>query len=130
MSTIEDIRERFAGDLFAVQSGAYIEEASHGYTRCSLIVTPKLRNAAGEVMGGAIFTLADFAFAVAANNDAALTVTQSANIVFLEKVRGNRLEAVARAVREGRRTVYFVVDVTDELNSHIAAVTIVGSRRE
>ena len=42
-----------------------IEEVDDGYAKCSLEIQPHHLNAANTVMGGAIFTLADFAFAVA-----------------------------------------------------------------
>ena len=62
---LEQIREFFAKDRFATDNGATIEEVDDGYAKCSLEIQPHHLNAANTVMGGAIFTLADFAFAVA-----------------------------------------------------------------
>ena len=62
-------REIFSHDLYATEStGVKIEEAREGYARCSLTLTPLHRNAMGAVMGGVMFTLADLAFAIAANS--------------------------------------------------------------
>ena len=61
------IRETFAKDRFATENGAIIEEVREHYARCSIKLTERHFNAAGGVMGGVHFVLADFAFAVATN---------------------------------------------------------------
>ena len=65
---LEQIREFFAKDRFATDNGATIEEVDDGYAKCSLEIQPHHLNAANTVMGGAIFTLADFAFAGASDD--------------------------------------------------------------
>lgn len=67
MKTIEEIREFFSHDLYAYDTGAYIEEVGDRYAKISLTLTERHRNAVGGVMGGVYFTIADFAFAVASN---------------------------------------------------------------
>ena len=57
----------FENDRFATENGAVIEEVEEHYAQCSLKLGSRHRNAMGAVMGGVYFTLADFAFAVAAN---------------------------------------------------------------
>ena len=64
-TALEEVRERFSQDRFATVNGAVIEAVGEGYAKCSIILNETHRNALGAVMGGAIFTLADFAFAVA-----------------------------------------------------------------
>ena len=64
---LEQIQKVFANDRFATDNGAVIEQVDEGYAKCWLEIQPHHLNAAGTVMGGAIFTLADFAFAVASN---------------------------------------------------------------
>lgn len=62
------LQEKFIKDLFVSEGlGAVIDEASYGYARCSMEIEPRHCNALGIPMGGTIFTLADFAFAVACN---------------------------------------------------------------
>ena len=61
---LEQIQKVFANDRFATDNGAVIEQVDEGYAKCWLEIQPHHLNAAGTVMGGAIFTLADFAFAV------------------------------------------------------------------
>ena len=65
--TLEEVRRIFAGDRFATENGAVIEEIGDHSATCSLVITDSHRNAMGAVMGGTYFMLADFAFAVAAN---------------------------------------------------------------
>lgn len=64
---LKQIQKVFSNDRFATDNGAVIEQADEGYAKCWLEIQPHHLNAAGTVMGGAIFTLADFAFAVASN---------------------------------------------------------------
>ncbi len=129
MKTIEEVREFFAADRFAAQAGAMIEEIGEGYARCSLVLTPMHRNAVGGVMGGVPFTLADFAFAVASNWQKTGSVSLSSNITFLGSAKGERLIAEAHCIKSGRSTNYYRVDVTDELGTPVAAVTITGFQK-
>ena len=71
-------------------------------------------------MGGAIFTLADFAFAVASNNVHRTTVGQNVSINFLSGTRGTRLIARAKCKKDGKTTCVYNVDVADDLGREIA----------
>ncbi len=102
MKSIEEVREFFAKDRFATQSGATIQEIGDNYAKCTMDITPDHLNAAGIVMGGAIFTLADFAFAVASNWNKGLHVSWSSQITFLNVAKGSTLISEATAVTEGR----------------------------
>ena len=90
--TLEEVRKRFAHDRFATESGAVIEEVREGYARCSMSITPFHLNAAGAVMGGAIFTLADFTFAVAANWNQPLHVSLTSQITYLAAAKGKKAD--------------------------------------
>lgn len=124
--TLEGVREFFKKDRFAVENGAVIEDAEDGMARCTMAITPHHRNAAGSVMGGAIFTLADFAFAVASNFQGVLHVSRTSQVTFLGTVKGGQLIATARRVKEGRHTCYYLVEITDELGTQVAHVTVDG----
>ncbi|MBR2667375.1 MAG: PaaI family thioesterase [Oscillospiraceae bacterium] len=127
MTHLEYARELFQKDLYATEcTGAVIEAAEPGHAVCTLRVEKKHQNAGGVVMGGAIFTLADFAFAVAANMDRLPTVAQSAQIAFLSPGRGRMLRAEAICVKRGRTTAFFRTDVTDEEGNLVASVTTNG----
>lgn len=123
---LNEIRERFSHDRFATVNGAYIEAVAEGYAKCTMQITDDHRNALGAVMGGAIFTLADFTFAVATNWQENPVISLNASITFLGKVKGNTLIAEAKKIKEGRTTCYYMVELTDELGSQIAHMTSNG----
>lgn len=126
--TLEEVRQLFAGDKFATKNGAVIEKIGEDSAVCSLIITDDHRNAMGAVMGGVYFMLADFAFAVAANWKEMGCVSLNSDISFLSSTKGTKLIATANCVRDGKTTVCYRVDVTDDLDKPIAAVTITGYR--
>ena len=124
--TLEEVRKIFAGDRFATENGAVIEEIGDHSATCSLVVTESHRNAMGTVMGGAYFMLADFAFAVAANWQTMGCVSLHSDISFLGAARGKKLIAKAVCVKDGRRTACYRIDVTDEFGNLAATVTATG----
>lgn len=128
MPTLDELRARFAADRYATEvSGAEILSAEPRHAVCTLTLRPEHMNAAGVPMGGVIFTLADLAFAVAANGfSEAITVSQSADIHFLTPAKGSVLTAEARCLRAGRTVSLYAVDVTDDLGSYVAHVTTAG----
>ena len=72
-------------------------------------------------MGGAIFTLADFVCAIAANGHSDRnTVSQNVSLTFLAPAKGKRLIAEASCLREGRTTALYTADVRDELGTYVA----------
>ena len=126
MKTLEEVRRIFAGDRFATENGAVIEEIGDHSASCSLLITDSHRNAMGAVMGGTYFMLADFAFAVAANWEKMGCVSLRSDISFLGAARGEKLIAKAVCVKDGRTTACYRVDVTDDLGNLTATVTTTG----
>ncbi len=126
MTNLEEARAFFAGDRFATENGAVIDEIGKNYAVCSMKITPHHLNAAGRVMGGAVFMLADFAFAVASNFGHPADVTTTSQITFLRPSQGKMLYARSQEVRRGRTTVYYETSVTDDTGALIARVTAAG----
>ncbi len=128
MSALEEIRSRFQNDHFATDAtGVIIDAAEPGKAVCSLVLEEKHMNENHVPMGGAIFTLADIACAVAANGySEKKTVSQHASITFLSPAKGKRLIAEASCLRAGRTTALYEVDVKDELGTYVAHATING----
>ena len=124
--TLEEVQRIFAGDRFATDNGAIIEEIGDHSAVCSLMITDLHRNAMGAVMGGVYFMLADFAFAVAANWEKMGCVSLRSDISFLGAARGRKLIAKAVCIKNGRTTACYRVDVTDELGNLAATVTATG----
>jgi len=66
--TIDEARAYFSCDRFATENGMTLDELDAHHAVTSLTLGARHRNAYGGVMGGAIFTLADFAFAALTND--------------------------------------------------------------
>lgn len=128
MPDLEEIRARFREDRFAVDVlGAFIQEAEEGRAVCAVRLQPRHMNANHVPMGGAVFTLADFAFAVAANAfSGKVTVSQHVSMTFLSPAKGERLLAEARRLKAGRTTCLYEVEVRDELGTYVAHATVNG----
>lgn len=118
-------RDRFAVDLTGIEID-WIHESS---AQCSLLLTPMHLNGQNQVMGGVVFTLCDFAFAVASNTRHSPTVSLNAQINYHSGTRGTRLFAKAQCVRDGRNTCYYTVEVYDDLERHIASASITGFKK-
>ncbi len=126
-SFLNKTREKFAADIFATEiAGAVIDDAVSGEATCTMQIKPIHKNAAGGVMGGAIFTLADFAFAVAANCAGGITVSLSSQINFTGAAKGEKLIARASCKKSGRTTCCYIVEVEDDLKNSVAEVLITG----
>lgn len=128
MDLTRKAQEFFRNDLFAtLQAGIEIVEARENYAKCSMMITANHKNAVGAVMGGAIFTLADFAFAVACNVAGKMTVSVTSQINFIASAKGNELIAETRLIKDGKRTCFYSVDITDA-GKLVATVAITGQK--
>jgi len=126
MQSLEEVRAYFQNDRFASSAGCGVDEIGPRYAKCSLILSDLHKNALGGVMGGAIFTLADLAFAVASNWEKPGTVAISSNVAYLSAPKGARLTAEARCVKDGRTTCYYQISVRDELSTPVAEIACTG----
>lgn len=124
---LEEARTFFGGDRFAtVAAGAVIEKIGYRYALCSLEIGDVHRNALGAVMGGAMYTLADFCFAVASNFRQGPTVTAVSQISYLGQPKGDRLFAESRLIKDGRKNCFYEVEVRDAEDRAVASVTFNG----
>jgi len=128
MPNLEEIRSRFQNDHFATETtGIAIDSAEPGKAVCSVTLEKRHMNENNVPMGGAIFTLADFVCAVAANGySEKKTVSQNVSITFLSPAKGTRLIAEASCLRQGRTTALYTADVRDELGTYVAHAIVNG----
>lgn len=119
-NTLEEAREFFYKDKFAVTTGVTLDEIGEDEAICSLEITDDHKNAYGGVMGGVIFTLADFAFAVLSNQIHQLTVAQQVDIHYLSAPKGEKLIAKATCRKNGRTSCIVNVDVSDDTGRDVA----------
>jgi acyl-CoA thioesterase len=95
---------------YVIDLGIRTESISEdGEVVCTMDAGDKI-NAMGGAHGGAAFTLADQAFAIASNLGPEVQVALCANISYLKPGKG-LLEAVARKISETRRTSLYEVKV-------------------
>ena len=111
------IHEFLKGDRFAVDAGVELLEVRNGYATARMKIEEKHLNGGGVCQGGAIFTLADLAFAAATNSHARLTLSTTSTINFLF--------AEAREVFSHKRLSNCEVRITNENGDLVA--TFVGS---
>lgn len=123
-ASLEQVQWIFSNDRFATKTtGCRVVEAGPGHAVCELDVCERHLNEKGGVMGGAIFTLADFACAVASNIGEEPTVSVAFSIQYLSAVKGKRLIATADAQKNGRTLGFYDCMVRDDLGRDIAHVT-------
>lgn len=126
---LERVRELFKNDRFATEAGAVIEDIDDHYAKVSLAIDEHHKNAAGGVMGGVYFTLADFAFAVAANWQHIGTVSINTDISFVGVPKTERIIAETELIKDGRSTCCYNVNVKDEAGNPVAAVKFLGFKK-
>ena len=129
-ATLEEVQAHFRDDRFACEvTGCRLVEVSQGHAVVELeLDEAKHHNAAGGVMGGAIFTLADFAFAVASNYNENPSVGVSNSIEYLSAAKGKKLIATCDVDKSGRSLGFYTVHVSDDTGRAVAKMTAICHR--
>jgi acyl-CoA thioesterase len=120
---MKKVIELFEKDSFARNTGVKIIDVRPGYAECTMEVTKQHLNGIGILMGGALFTLADFTFSLAANSHGTIAVTLNASISYLQKCSGGTVKAIATEKFRSNKTGLYQVELTDEENNLISEVT-------
>ncbi|MEA2075450.1 MAG: hotdog fold thioesterase [Euryarchaeota archaeon] len=118
MTTMEEFLKK---DKYAELTGIKLLEVSEGRARAMLEINETHLNSAGTVHGGAIFTLADFAFAAASNSHGTVAIAINSSISFFKAVSAGILYADAREISFHYKLASYVIDVTNEKNELIAS---------
>lgn len=118
----------FEKDKFAHYVGIELIKVESGYAVTSLDITEKHLNGLGVVQGGAIFTLADFAFAAATNSNGLATVGINTNITYFKAPKGRVLTAKAKETSAEKKICGCDVEVIDEDGSLVAKFSGTGYR--
>ena len=126
---LERVRSLFQNDRFATEAGAVIDEIDDHYAKVSLSLNEHHKNAAGGIMGGVYFTLADFAFAVASNWQQIGIVSINTDISFVGVPKAERIIAETELIKDGRTTCCYNVNVSDELGNPVAALKFLGYKK-
>lgn len=124
------INEFLQGDKFARMAGVELIETGNGYAKARMEIRPEHLNGGGVCQGGAIFTLADLAFAAATNSHARLTLSITSNINFFKAESRGYLYAEAREVFSHKRLANCEVNITNEAGELIATFSGSGYRKD
>jgi len=117
-------------DAFARLLGIRIVEASPGYAKTAMDLTDDLKNGAGIAHGGAVFTLADLALAIAANTHGRLALSISAAITYVLPGAGTTLYAEAREVSLGGKMGTYAITITNDDGVTVAACQTTVYRKD
>ena len=127
---MEKYKEFFKTDRFASNAGVELLEVRPGFAKARMLVTEEHLNAGGVCQGGALFTLADLAFAAVANSRDQLTLSINANITFIRSVKEGHVYAEAIEVFNHRRIPFIEVRLTDDVGELVAVMTSSGYRKK
>lgn len=120
------ITDRYANDTTEIE----ILDIEEGYAKTRLEIKTKHLNGNNVVMGGCIYTLADYTFGIASNCGPMACVTLSSNIVFNAPGKGKYLYAETEQIKNGRSIANYAVKVTDDNGKLIANADFIGYRTE
>jgi acyl-CoA thioesterase len=118
---MQAIWEFFKNDRFARHSGIELLEIGAGRAKAKMAITDSHLNGVNVVHGGAIFTLADLAFAAASNSHGTVAVAINASIWFVKAARGGALYAEATEVSRNPKLATYSIQVTDDAGEIVAS---------
>jgi acyl-CoA thioesterase len=117
---MDDTTRFFEADIFARQTGIELVEVSPGRARVRMEIGEQHLNSHRTVHGGAIFTLADTAFALASNSHGVPAAAINAHISYITAARSGILYADAEEFARNPKLASYTVQVTDENGAKIA----------
>ncbi|MDR3540180.1 MAG: PaaI family thioesterase [Desulfosporosinus sp.] len=126
----DKLRELLKNDRFAAFIGIELVEMELGHAVAKMNIMENHLNGVNMIQGGVIFTLADFAFAAAANASGHVTVGINANIAYFQASKGKMLIAEAKEAAVSRKIVHYNVNVFNENKDYIAQVSFTGYKKD
>jgi acyl-CoA thioesterase len=117
---MENIKQFFTGDRYARLSGIELLSVSPGLAVAQMKIQPHHLNAVGSVQGGAIFTLADLAFAAASNARGQIAVAINVSITFMKAGQSGTLWAEAKEISKNFKLGSYTVEVKDDAGDMVA----------
>jgi acyl-CoA thioesterase len=118
---MDEVRRYFANDHFAKMCGIELTRVEPGLAEARMVLDSRHLNGYGTVQGGAIFTLADFAFAAASNSHGTVAVGISTSMQFIKAAKTGALVAQARELSRNFKLGAYGVEVRDDAGDLVAA---------
>jgi acyl-CoA thioesterase len=119
-SDISKYQRQFDKDQFAKHNGIQLLEAFPGYAKACMEIREFHLNSVGVLHGGALFTLADFTFAVASNAHGRVALAIDAEISFFKAIQSGVLTATAREISLNNKLGTYLIDIFNEKEELIA----------
>ena len=116
----QELKRIFKSDKYAELSNIELLAAGPGHATAKMTLHAHHLNALKTVQGGAIFTLADFAFAVACNSHGTMAVALDVSIVFMKAATTGILWAEAKEISKNFKVGLYVVDIKDDQGDLVA----------
>ena len=113
-------------DKFCRFCGIELTEVGDGYAEAVMNIAGHMLNGRQVVQGGAIMTLADFAYAGAVNGSGVTGVSLNCTTNFIRPGTGKYLKAVCRRVSQGKKTAVYVSEVFNDENKLVSVMNITG----
>ena len=120
---IKKLEQILRNDRFAHHNEIHLVSIGIGTAMAEMSVSDKHLNGVNIIQGGALFTLADFAFAAASNSHGRIAVATNANITFFKGVSSGMLTAFAKELNSGKTLSHYSVDILDQEATKIAYFT-------
>ncbi|MFK5925327.1 MAG: PaaI family thioesterase [Desulfuromusa sp.] len=118
---MQEILDFFSeNDHFARHCGIELLEVKPSWAKARMEIQPFHINGAKTVHGGAIFTLADFTFAAAANSRNRLSMAIDTSISFFQPSHSGTLFAEAEELSANNRLGYYQVKITNDKQQLVA----------
>ena len=127
---MEEIKRCLKNDRFAERTNVELLSVSPGHATAKMVLQPHHLNGLGSAQGGAIFTLADYAFAAAANSHGTVAVAINVSITFMKGAATGTLWAEAREVSKNFKIGSYVVDVKDDQGDLVATFQGLAYRKK
>ena len=115
-----DVKEFLSKDHFASLLGIELLEAGNGMAKAKLEIKDKHLNGLDIAHGGAIFSLADLAFAAASNSHGNVAVAIHAGIYFIKSVLNGTLYAEATEISRNNKIATYTINITNDQGELIA----------
>ncbi len=117
-------------DLFARHCGIELVEVGKGTARTRMKIQEHHLNGVRSVQGGAIFTLADLAFAAACNSHGTVAVAINVSITFIKAATAGTLTAEAKEVSVNPKLGTYSIQVTNDAGEVVATFQGLAYRKK
>ncbi len=117
---MDDVKRFIENDRFAKHLDIEMLRYSEGKAKARMAIKSHHLNSAGSVHGGAIFALADAAFAAASNSHGTLAMAINVSISYFKAISSGILTAAAEEVSINPKLATYLIPVEDEKGNRIA----------